>query len=157
MGAVKDTYEILLDLHVRLTGDKRRKQLILSEHLKAIASLLDAACKKFKNREVPRREAKELATLINLAEELATAAKREHSDIAYIFNNQLPEIGRLMRDADFFIDEKPRYKLHESYDKNDPAFPIYAERAIRLACEKMDAAAGIISAYQKNYESAGNK
>ena len=157
MGTVKDTYDVLLDLHDRLTGQKRRKQLILSKHLAAIATLLDAACKKLKNREVPRREAKELATLINLADELAAAAKREHSDIAYIFNEQLPRIGRLMRDADFFIDERSRYRLHDSYDKNDPMFPLLAKASIHHACEEMERAAGIISAYRLKYENEGNE
>jgi hypothetical protein len=157
VGVVKDTYDILLDLRDRLTGQSRRNQLILSKHLEAIASLLDAAGTKLKNREVPRREAKELATLINLAEELAAASKREHSDIAYIFNEQLPKIGRLMRDADFFIDERSRYRLHDSYDKKDPKFPLLAKKAIYLACEEMERAAGTISAYRRKYENEGNK
>jgi hypothetical protein len=62
-----------------------------------------------------------------------------------------------MRDADFFIDERSRYRLHDSYDKKDPKFPLLAKDAIHLACEEMERAAGTISAYRRKYENEGNK
>ena len=124
----------------------------LSEDLGAIASLLDAAREKFEKKDVPRREAKELATLINHADQLAGVFKAKHRGIAEVFEQELPQIGRLMRDADFFIDERPRYRLHSSFDKENPTFPSYAADKIREACEEMQRAAGKISAYSLKYK-----
>ena len=36
-----------------------------------------------------------------------------------------------MRDADFFIDKRPRYYLHESFDTNNALFPSWAETKSR--------------------------
>lgn len=157
MGEVKDTYDILRDLYDWITRGKRRKKLDFSKALKAIASLLDAAREKLDKKQVPRRESYELVELINHADALAAAFKEEHEALAGLFEQQLPKIGRLMRDADFFIDKRKRYSLHSSFDTKSPEFTFFAEPAIRKACEEMERAAGTISAYSLKYEQEARK
>jgi hypothetical protein len=155
MGWVKDCYEILAGLWDRLSAEPRRKKLNLSEDLGAIASLLDAAREKFERKQVPRREAKELAILVNHADQLASAFKKQPRELVEVFEKQLPRIGALMRDADYFIDGRPRYSLQPAKDTDDPAFHFHAEDVIRQACEEMQRAAGIISAYSRKYQQGG--
>jgi hypothetical protein len=157
MGTTKDTYDILSDLWDRLRGGPRRKRLHLSQDLGAIAALLDAACSELQGKRVPRREAKELATVINHAKILAVEFKQDFPDLAVAFAEHLPKVGRLLRDADFFIDERPRYRLHATYDTRSPTFPVHAERAIREACEEMQRAAGTLSAYSRRFQQESEK
>jgi hypothetical protein len=153
----KDIYDIVKDLIERLTDPARRKSVNLSEALKAIADLLDATRKELESRRVPRRGAHELLALINYADILATEFKREDWELERVFERQLPEIGRLMKDADFFIDGQPRYRLHHSVDTASPNFAAFAEPAIKKACEEMERAAGDISGIRLRYEQRGRK
>jgi len=122
MGVAEDTYKILMDIWDRICGGPQRTRLSLAEYLQEIASLLLEVRLKLERREIPREEAKKLAILINDGDELASVFKVKYRGLAEVFDGQLPHVGRLMRDADFFIDERPRYKLHESFDVDDPQF-----------------------------------
>jgi len=152
LGIAKDGYEIVSDIWDRICGEPRRKKLSVSEYLKEIAELLQVVRAKFERREVPRQEAYRLAQLINDADTLAVAFKKSHRGLAEVFDQQLPRIGHLMRDADFFIDGKQRYYLHHSIDTDNAKFPDYAKLKILEACEELQRAAGTISAYAMKFE-----
>lgn len=147
MASVKDIYEIVADSWDRICGGPQRKRRSLSEYLEEIAALLREVRLKFEKREVPREEAKKLAILINDAATLASAFTTKDQGLAEVFDRQLPRVGVLMRDADFFIDKRARYYLHQSFDTDNPNFPYWAEAKIREACEELQRAAGTVSAY----------
>ena len=102
---------------------------------------------KFEKREVPRDEAKKLAVLISDANTLASVFKEDYPELAEVFDRQLPRVAQLMCHADFFIDKRARYHLHESFDIDSPMFPTWAEANIAEACEELQRAAGTVSAY----------
>jgi hypothetical protein len=147
MGTAKDAYEIVADVWDRINGAPRRRTQSLADYLEQIASLLGHVRSKFEKHEVPREEAKKLALLISDAHILAAAFKKHDQELAKVFDKQLPHIGLLMRDADLFIDKRPRYYLHESFDVESPRFPSWAEQKINEACEELQRAAGVLSAY----------
>jgi hypothetical protein len=147
MGIAKDSYDIVGDIWDRICGYPHRKKLSLAEYLEKMASLLREVKLKFEKREVPRDEAKYLAGLISDADELASVFKKDYPELAKVFDDQLPRVAQLMCNADFFIDKRPRYQLHESFDIDSPMFPTWAESNIAEACEELQRAAGIVSAY----------
>ncbi len=149
MGSVKDTYDILADFWDRIQGGKTSARKSLAVDLNAIASLLRSACKQFEAGKVPTAEGHELAVTINLADKLAAMFKDEYRGLAEVFDQTLPEIGRLMRDADFFIDEKPRYSVH--HQVGAPSWNL-ADQKIKDACYCMTCAAAVISAYAREFE-----
>src|SRR5712671_6169513 len=98
-----------------------------------------------------------LGTLINHAHELAAAFKEEHRGLVEVFELQLPKIGLMMRNVDYFIYEQDRYRLQGGLDTEIARFPYFAETAIQEACEEMERAAGTISAYSRRYEQEARK
>lgn len=148
MGTVKDVYEILFDIGDRIKGSKNIKRKNLAEYLSAIIYVMGKCRESFIENQIPLRESKELAKLINHADQLATMFKAELPGLAELFDERLPRIGRLMRDADFFIDERPRLKLHHAFDVDSPQFPIFAKDKINETCEEMARIEGELSAYK---------
>jgi hypothetical protein len=79
----------------------------LAKHLKKIAALLQAICQSLKNGKMPRKQSYELAQTINFAiDRLKGPFPIAHMDD--LFDERLPRIGYLMRQADIFIDGRPR-------------------------------------------------
>ncbi|MFD2937728.1 hypothetical protein [Spirosoma flavum] len=157
MGVIKDVWDIFWDSVNLILGLPKRQKRHLSVALNDIATLLDNIREKFKGRVVPRREAYELIGIINVADKLAQPFKEKYPELAQVFDLQLPMIGKMMRDVDFFIDEKPRYSLHSSYDTKDAQFPAYVKGKIDEACEELERAAGIISSHSKRFKLEGKK
>jgi hypothetical protein len=131
----------------RISGSPQRKKLSLAEYLEKMASLLREVRLKFEKREVPRDEAKYLAGPISDADALASVFKKDYPELQKSSRINSPRVARLMCDADFFIDKRPRYRLHESFDVDSRMFRTWAESNIAEACEELQRAAGIVSAY----------
>jgi hypothetical protein len=154
MGAVKDGYDIIFDLWDRITGQKKKKKRHLSDDLSAIASLLDDVKIKLKQREIPRREAKELGGLIYNAYKLATPFKKEYPELADVFDIQLKKIGVEMQIADYFIEEELRDD-RLSDDKRNLLLSFGAQNQIDEACKELERAAGVISSYSRLFKQKG--
>ena len=150
MGTIKDVSDLLEKLIDRINGRKKQKLSDLSELLGAISELLDDTRDKFLKRELPRKEAHALAILINNAEKILSHFNEELNEVEEVFKNDLNNIGTLLRDVDFFIDQKPRLKLHDFYkDKtNNASFPKFAAKKIDLACEEMERIIGKLNAHK---------
>jgi hypothetical protein len=142
-------YDILHDLIKLLIERKNLKRANLASYLGAIADLLDQARLKFSERKLPRRESKELAVLINHADMLAEAFKDELRGLKEIFDQRLPKIGGLMRVADLYINEKPHYRLNESFGNKNAPFSDLHEAGIQEACTEMEPVAGELNAYKR--------
>jgi hypothetical protein len=154
MGVLKDGYDIIFDIWDRITGQKRKKKRQLSEDLSAIASLLDGVKAKLKQREIPRREAKELKGLINNANALSTPFKKEYPELATVFDVQLEKIGSDMQIADYFIEEELRDD-RLSDDKKNLKLSFGAQSQIDEACKELERAAGVISSYSRIFKQKG--
>lgn len=154
MGVIKDTYDIFFDLWDRITGQKKKMKRQLSDYLNAIASLLDSVKEKFKKKEIPRREAKELAGLIYNADRLATSFKTKYPELATVFDTQLKHIAREMQSADYFIEEELK-EDRLSDDKKNLILSFTAENQINEACKELERAAGTISSYSKLFKQEG--
>jgi hypothetical protein len=147
MGIAKDPYDIVADIWDRIIGARTRTKSSLAEYLQEMASLLKEVKSKFEKREVPSGEAKTLALLINDADKLASVFKKKSPELAKVFDDQLPRVAEQMCHADFFIDKKARYYLHESFDTDSPMFPTWAEARIAQACKELERAAGTLSGF----------
>lgn len=154
MGILKDAYDIFFDVWDRITGQQKKKKRQLSEDLSAIASLLDSVKLKFKNREIPRREAKELGALIYNANKLATPFKEDYPELAAVFDVQLKKIGDEMQIADYFIEEELRVD-RLSNDQKNLILSFGAQNQIDSACKELERAAGIISSYSRLFKQMG--
>ena len=154
MSVVKDSYEIFFDIVDRITGQKKKKKRQLSENLGDIASLLDDVRQKFKDNEIPRREAKELTGLIFNANKLAIPFKEKYPALAEVFDIRLNRIGSEMQIADYSIEEELR-EDHLSKDKKNLVLSFTAQNQINEACKEMERAAGILSSYSKIFKQEG--
>ena len=154
MGAIKDGYDIFFDIWDRITGQKKKKKRLLSDDLSAIASLLDSVKEKFKKKEIPRREANELAGLIYNADRLATPFKKKNPELATVFDTRLKDIGNQMQIADYFIEEELR-EDRLSDDKKNLILSFTAENQINEACRELERAAGILSSHSRLFKQEG--
>jgi hypothetical protein len=132
---------ILKAVHELWTRDKRQ----LADLLRAIVGSLEEIRRHFEKRKVPRREAHKLAEFINAANQIA-ASKKIDPDLAIIFRERVPALGRLLRSADFFIDGRPRdpdhYVAARPYDLKVPkGGPIAA------TCETLERIIGALEAH----------
>lgn len=154
MGTVKDVYDVFFDIWDRIAGQKKKKRRQLSEALSDIALLLDKVNEKFKHREIPRREAKELGGLIYNANELSAPFKKEYPELAKVFDIQLKKIGDEMQVADYFIEKELR-EDRLSDDKKNLILSFGAQKQIDEACKELERAAGVISSYSKLFKQKG--
>lgn len=151
MGTIMDAYKIVTDLKDRSNNKTEKKRLKLADYLTGIASILDAARDKLKREEIPRREGKELAILINHAEQLVNDLKDETAELKEVFETQLPKVGELLSNADVFIEWKSRYELREDAEVFTPYSP-YRATVIEEACKEMQRAAGVLSGYARKFQ-----
>jgi hypothetical protein len=88
--------------------------------------------------------------LINFARKYSDRIKGERPDLAYIFEEAIPEVGRLIRAADFFIDGKAHSSIESMtrvYAPNDGSSPVgwnaipEAQKAIERAVGALRGAA----------------
>jgi hypothetical protein len=103
---------------LRGTEDKRE----LGRSLWSISEVLEKAGRKLNKHEIPRKESLEILYLINFARKYSDRIKGERPDLAYIFEEAIPEVGRLLRAADFFIDGKAHSSIESMtrvYAPND--------------------------------------
>lgn len=155
MGVIKDGYDIFFDLWDRIIGQEKKKKRHLSDYLNQIALLLDSVEERFKKKEIPRREAKELAGLIYHADKMATPFKKKHPELAAVFDTQLKHVAREMQSADYFIEEEVR-ENRLSINKENLILSFTAEKQIDEACKELERAAGTISSYSKIFKQEGD-
>ena len=72
--------------------------------LLSISKLLEKAGQKLELHKIPSQESHELVYLINFARDHSSQIRGKRPDLAYIFDEAIPEVGRLLRAADFLID-----------------------------------------------------
>jgi hypothetical protein len=91
---------------------KQKHEKNLAENLKRIAGLLGSVNESLKKGIVPRKQSYELAAVINFVNEGLDSILFPEPDLHELFATRLPRIGYLMREADVFIDGKPRSHAH---------------------------------------------
>ena len=155
MGTLfKEGYDVFFDLWDRISDQKKKKKRHLSEDLSAIASLLDGIIVKFKQKEIPRREAKELGGLIFNAKNLAAPFKKSYPELAAVFDTQLVKVGSEMQIADYYLEDEVR-EDRLSDDKKNVVLSFTAQNQINEACKEIERAAGVISAYSMLFKQLG--
>src|SRR5262245_46250957 len=102
LDITKEFRKIVEDIFEKLDGTKDKRALGLA--LLAIAKLLRKAEEKIGRHEIPKEESHELIFLIRTARRHSDRIKKKAPvDVAYILEEAIPEVGRLLRQADFFI------------------------------------------------------
>jgi hypothetical protein len=126
----------------RGTENKRE----LGRSLLSIAELLEKAGKKLDERKIPKKESREILYLINFARKYSDRIKGERPDLAYIFEEAIPQVGHLLRRADFFIDKKAHSSIESLtrvYAINDGS-AVVNWNAIPEAQEAIEGAVGAL-------------
>jgi hypothetical protein len=124
------------------TEDQRQ----LADHLKKIVELLNVVKKELKKGKVPTENGSALADLVSLAGRLAEKSEKRDVKMNQIFKVELPKVGELLKEADYFIDKKPRLPGH--YAVRPGVTTVDTKRkAIAEACKVIERVAGSLSAY----------
>ena len=128
-----------------LRGTENKREL--GRSLWSISELLERAGKKLDERQIPKKESREILYLLKFARKHSDRIKGELPDLAYIFEEAIPEVGRLLRRADFFIDPKYPHSSIESltrvYAVNDGSSAV-SWNAIPEAQEAIEGAVGAL-------------
>jgi hypothetical protein len=138
IGLIKE----LISAGFEIDANHKRR---LGENLRDIAELLDSIKRDLENGVVPRESSYQVATLINFTvETLHGVFKIPNGDeLDDIFSRQLPHIGYLLRDADVFIDGKPRSHVHKYMLKaRDFDYKVPSIQPVRSAIEEIERATG---------------
>lgn len=146
---VAKTVIVVADYSEKRKAARRKK---LSKSLADISRVLEAILESLLHRKVPTSEARELAVIINFAEEIADHYRDSDLSLSLFFSEHLPHIGKPLRDADFFIDGKKRVAKHYTYELV-PGFDFKraTDKHIVAACEALKKAIGIAKGLSSNY------
>jgi hypothetical protein len=148
--------KVFLGMLARFDRWRTEDQRQLADHLKKTIDLLKVVKNELKKGKVPHENGNALAALINLTARLAQKSKKRDVKLALIFEHELPKVGQLLREADFFIDGTSRVPHHYAVRKGVTTVDT-KRKAIAEACKEIERAVGDLSAYAFSLENEVSK
>jgi hypothetical protein len=127
----------------------REKLFSIFDRIIALFGSIQAA---FARREIPRRDAYELAVLVDRADDLFRLIMPEDPGLAKKFKRRLNKIAQLMRETDYLLDGVERKGTYKMLDKfigdNISSYPEGADQKYKALGEEMERAAGELLAFR---------